>query len=163
VTKRHAATRRDLERLYRQRFAAFARVATAISGDPERGKDAVQAAFVAAVRGVDSFRGVATLEGWVWRILVREARRLVPRVESSLEEVSAEGQTNGSLDGSMAEIRTFIAALPPRQREAVFLRYFADLDYRTIARVLGIETGTVSATLNAAHQSLRERLEASAR
>jgi RNA polymerase sigma factor (sigma-70 family) len=49
--------------------------------------------------------------------------------------------------------------LPSRQREALFLRYYADLDYRTVAEVLGIEVGTVSATLNAAHQALRRRLE----
>ena len=46
-----------------------------------------------------------------------------------------------------------------RQRDALFLRYYADLDYRAIADVLRIEVGTVSATLSAAHQSLRKRLE----
>jgi DNA-directed RNA polymerase specialized sigma24 family protein len=41
----------------------------------------------------------------------------------------------------------------------VFLRYYADLEYRAIAHVLEIEPGTVAATLNAAHRALRERLE----
>ena len=58
---------------------------------------------------------------------------------------------------------TGIAMLPPRQREVVFLRYFADLDYRTIARVLDLELGTVSATLSTAHRALRTRLEATRR
>ena len=40
----------------------------------------------------------------------------------------------------------------------VFLRYFADLDYRSIARALDIEVGTVSATLHAAHATLRRSL-----
>jgi RNA polymerase sigma factor (sigma-70 family) len=52
-----------------------------------------------------------------------------------------------------------VAALPERQRDAIFLRYYADLEYRQIALVLGVEVGTVSATLAAAHQALRERLE----
>jgi RNA polymerase sigma-70 factor, ECF subfamily len=56
-------------------------------------------------------------------------------------------------------VRAWVAALPERQREAVFLRYYADLDYRTVANVLRIEVGTVSATLSAAHQTLRSRLE----
>ena len=60
-------------------------------------------------------------------------------------------------------MRRYIAALPVRQREAVFLRYFADLDYKTIARVLDLEPGTVSATLSAAHQTLRKRVEATLR
>ena len=49
----------------------------------------------------------------------------------------------------------WVAALPERQRLAVFLRYYADLDYRAIATALAIEPGTVSATLNSAHASLR--------
>ena len=49
----------------------------------------------------------------------------------------------------------WVAALPERQRLAVFLRYFADLDYRSIATALDIEVGTVSATLAAAHAALR--------
>ena len=42
----------------------------------------------------------------------------------------------------------------------LYLRYYADLDYRTIADVLEIQIGTVAATLSAAHQTLRKRLEA---
>jgi RNA polymerase sigma factor (sigma-70 family) len=52
-----------------------------------------------------------------------------------------------------------LARLPERQREAVFLRYYADLDYAAIAELLGITTGTVGATLNAAHGSLRQSIE----
>jgi RNA polymerase sigma factor (sigma-70 family) len=75
----------------------------------------------------------------------------------------AEPVSNGHAADESSEVRRWVAALPPRQREAVFLRYFADLDYRTIARVLGLEPGTVSATLSAAHQTLRKRLEATSR
>jgi len=52
-----------------------------------------------------------------------------------------------------------LAELPERQREAIFLRYYADLDYEAIAELLGISAGTVAATLHAAHSALRERLE----
>jgi DNA-directed RNA polymerase specialized sigma24 family protein len=41
----------------------------------------------------------------------------------------------------------------------LFLRYYADLEYRAIASVLGIRPGTVAATLNAAHQAIRAQLE----
>ena len=58
-----------------------------------------------------------------------------------------------------AELRAALALLPERQRTAVFLRYYADLDYAAIGEALGITTGTVAATLNAAHAALRTRLE----
>ena len=44
----------------------------------------------------------------------------------------------------------WVRNLPERQRVAVFLRYWADLDYRAIAEVLEVEVGTVSATLSSA-------------
>lgn len=162
VIPRGASTE-ELEQLYRSRFERFLRVATAITRDSDRGRDAVQAAFVSAIRGRRSFRGSGGgLDAWLWTIVLREARRLAGAERHlSLDQVGEEAQvaTNGSDGSDWDGIRRYIGALPQRQREAIFLRYFADLDYRTIARVLEVEPGTVSATLNAAHQTLRKRLE----
>ena len=58
-----------------------------------------------------------------------------------------------------SEVASWVQTLPERQRLAVFLRYWADLDYRAIAEVLEVELGTVSATLSAAHQSLRRSVQ----
>ena len=55
-------------------------------------------------------------------------------------------------------MRAAVAALPERQRLALFLRYYADLDYAGIAEALGISRGTVSATLHAAHTTLQTQL-----
>jgi RNA polymerase sigma factor (sigma-70 family) len=48
--------------------------------------------------------------------------------------------------------------LPERQRLALFLRYYADLDYATIAQALAISGGTVGATLNQAREALFQLL-----
>jgi RNA polymerase sigma factor (sigma-70 family) len=53
-----------------------------------------------------------------------------------------------------------IRMLPPRRRLVVFLRYFADLPYATIAEALQIDEGTVAATLAQARQTLAGILEA---
>ena len=155
---RKGATPAQLETLYRVRFEHFARVASAICSDVDLGRDAVQAAFVSAVRRRRSYRGEGSLEAWVWRIVVNEARRIGREPQLAQLESAAEGASNGQADDPL-DVRAWIAALPERQRDALFLRYYADLDYRAIADVLGIEVGTVSATLSAAHQSLRKRLE----
>jgi RNA polymerase sigma factor (sigma-70 family) len=156
--RRKGATPAQLEALYLERFEHFARVAAAICGDLDRGRDAVQAGFTAAVRERRSFRGTGSLEAWVWRIVVNEARRIArePQLEPLLPEDL--GSANGQPDEG-GGLRAHIAALPDRQREALFLRYYADLDYRTIAEVLGIEVGTVSATLSAAHRTLRRNIQ----
>jgi RNA polymerase sigma factor (sigma-70 family) len=153
------ATPAQLEALYRARFAHFVRVAVAICGS-DRGRDVVQNAFIAAIRHRRSFRGDAPLEAWVWRIVVNEARRaaLEPAAAAPGDEVESMNGHGGAEHDPLG-IRGWVAALPDRQREAIFLRYFADLDYATIAEALGIEIGTVSATLGAAHRSLRKNLQ----
>jgi len=40
----------------------------------------------------------------------------------------------------------------------LFLRYYADLDYRAIAEALDVKVGTVGSTLNQAQGALRMRL-----
>jgi RNA polymerase sigma-70 factor (ECF subfamily) len=155
--RRKGASPAQLEALYRDRFEHFARVASAICGDVDRGRDAVQAAFTTAVRERRSFRGSGPVEAWVWRIVVNEARRIAREPDEEPIDAAIPAAANGHV---RLELGALVAALPERQREALFLRYYADLDYRAIADVLGIEVGTVSATLSAAHQTLRKRLEA---
>ena len=155
---RRGVTPRELEALYRARFAHFVRVATAIARDPELGRDAVQNAFTTAVRRRRSFRGEGAVEAWVWRMVVNEARRLAATKPPGETGPTTPPSTNGHADDPLG-VRAWVASLPERQREAVFLRYYADLDYRTIAELLGIEVGTVAATLSAAHQNLRRKLK----
>lgn len=147
----------QLEELYRRRYAHFVRVATAITGDADSGRDAVQSGFAQAVRRRRSFRGTGPLEAWVWRIVVNEARR-VRRTEPPAAATSDPASSNGHASDDLG-VRAWIAALPERQRAAVFLRYYADLEYGAIAELLGVEVGTVSATLSAAHATLRKNAE----
>ncbi len=52
-----------------------------------------------------------------------------------------------------------LAALPPRRRAVVVLRYYEGLSEREIADLLGIAPGTVKSQCSAALRSLRERVE----
>jgi RNA polymerase sigma-70 factor (ECF subfamily) len=140
----------ELEALYRARFQEFCRVAAAIAGDRELGRDAVQDAFAHAVRRRRSYRGSGTLEAWVWRIVVNAARDARRR---SRQLPALEPATNGHVPGVPLDLLT------DRQREIVFLHYYADLDYAAIAEALEISPGTVGATLSAARRTLRSALE----
>jgi RNA polymerase sigma factor (sigma-70 family) len=145
----------ELEALYRARYRQFVRVATAIAGE-QKAHDVVQETFARAIRSSGSYRGEGTVEAWLWQVLINAARGArQSSVETSPldgEELPVGGNGHPSDD---RDIRAWIVSLPERQRLAVFLRYYADLDYRAISTALGIELGTVSATLSAAHTSLR--------
>jgi RNA polymerase sigma factor (sigma-70 family) len=145
----------EIEAVYRTRLGDFRRVAAAIVGDRDAARDAVQEAFAAAVRNRRSFRREGPLEAWLWKAVVNAARS---RRRAELRRPPLEPSRNGDEDGA-ERVRAALAALPERQRLVVFLRYYADLDYRTIAEVAGIAPGTVAAALNAARQRVRALLE----
>jgi RNA polymerase sigma factor (sigma-70 family) len=147
----------ELEALYRERYPVFLRVARATVRDDGAAADAVHDAFVQAVRNRRAFRGEGSLEAWVWRMVVnaaRKRRRDLP--EAALEPIET---VDVSRNGFGDPVRAAVGALPERQRLALFLRYYADLDYAAIAATLDITEGTVGATLHAAHAAVREALK----
>jgi RNA polymerase sigma-70 factor (ECF subfamily) len=149
-----------IEAVYNRDLAKLQRLATAIVGSREAGCDAVQDAFARAVHRRAEFRGDGRLEGWLWRIVVSSAREAAARV-SAARPAGADYPDAAALPADASdrsELRDLIASLPERQRLAIYLRYYADLDYRAIADALGISPGTVGAALNQARQNLRHLL-----
>ena len=146
----------ELESLYRSDFARFARVARAVTGDRDSALEAVQEGFADALRNSGQWQGRGPLAGWVWCCVLNRARKARSR---PTVELRANDSRNGSVETSDDELRLRLAMLPERQRLVVFMRYYADLEYSEIAAALGIQVGTVSATLHAAHAALRAALE----
>ena len=149
-----------IEQLYEERLPEFRRVAAAVVGDRELALDVVQDAFALAVRKREGFRGEGSLEAWLWRILVNTARTRRRRATPELAvEDALEPRPDGHGDALRDRVRNAVALLPERQRLVLFLRYYADLDYATIADTLSISQGTVGATLTAANARMHELLE----
>ena len=145
----------EIEALYRSSYAAYYRVALGMLRDREKAHDAVQEAFARAVRGQGSFRGSGSLRGWVWRSLTRVCLDELRTPEARVQPLRSVVQALQPDDS----IRAAVAALPERQRWTVFLRYYADLSYEEIGQVLGVERGTVAATLHAARKALLPAME----
>jgi RNA polymerase sigma factor (sigma-70 family) len=145
----------EIELVYRHRYPSFLRVAVAITGDERQGEDAVQDAFVGVVRSRRGLRRRSALEAFIWRAVVNAARdrRAFRSDREAVDRPAPE------LEAGDERVRAAIAALPERQRLALFLRYFADLDYREIARVMGVRPGTVAASLTAARAAVKAKLE----
>lgn len=156
-----------IEAVYAERFAQFHRVACGIIGDAELGRDAVQEAFARAIRRRGDYRGDGPLEGWLWRTVVNVARdhcRMHKGATPFAECPEPGSHTWPSRPGPLEDVvRDVVASLPERQRLVLYLRYYIDMPYVEIGTALGIRTGTVSATLNAAHHTLRVALEAARR
>jgi RNA polymerase sigma-70 factor (ECF subfamily) len=157
-SRRREATAAEIEEVYRARASEFLRVATAIAGGRERGRDAVQEALTRAFARRATFRGSGTVEAWLWKAVLNSARNARNRSPQLAEQPHTDAAAEEATDGRREAVRAAVAGLPERQRHALFLRYYADLDYEAIAAALGVRRGTVSATLNHAHQALRAAL-----
>jgi RNA polymerase sigma-70 factor, ECF subfamily len=159
VTKSRASLE-AIEAVYRSRAADFFRFALAQIRDPDRAREAVQEGFARAIRSRTTFTGSGLLDAWLARCVINAAHdlnRAASRMEVEAEDIGAESVT--APDEGDSIVRDAVLRLPQRQREALFLRYYLDLDYRAIAVALEVEVGTISATLHAAHHSLRDALQ----
>lgn len=150
------ATERDVEELYRSRHVVFRGALTGIVGSVEAGDDAMHEGFARALVNLEQFRGDGSLEAWVWRICVNEARaglrkRRIDRLDDDVQAASTPDRDPAVVDA--------IRRLSPRRRLIVFLRYYADLSYEEIAAATGMRMGTVAATLTKARAELYEMLE----
>src|SRR5437588_1659937 len=107
----------EVEAVYRRRYGKFLRVAVAILRDERLAEEAVHDAFVRALRHRSSFDERGSLEAWLWRIVVNEARRRRSRERaaplSSLtlpESVAVPATTNGHRDSGVVE--ALVVGLP---------------------------------------------------
>src|SRR4051794_6364922 len=149
----------EIESIYTARLREFQRVATAITGNRDLGCEAVQDGFAQAVHKRAEFRAEGALAGWLWQIVVSASHDARRRGRVRADPAHYEDQFGNDDVAESADhlyVRAVVARLPDRRRLALFLRYYADLDYSAIAEVLGIAPGTVAATLHQAHLKLRD-------
>jgi RNA polymerase sigma-70 factor (ECF subfamily) len=148
------------------------RLALALLGRRDDARDAAQEVFLRAFRGLRAFRFESRLSTWLHRLTVnvcRESRRKWwsearkrgrwMRLMAPLARPGASAREAEALEGRAGSL---VAALPPRQREVVVLRVFADLSVAETADVLGVPEGTVKSNFAKAIAALRARLEGEA-
>jgi RNA polymerase sigma factor (sigma-70 family) len=63
-------------------------------------------------------------------------------------------------DDSLRLLNLYIGALPARQKEILFLRFYEKLDYQKISEITGLEHQVLRNTLYRAIKTLREKLSA---
>jgi RNA polymerase sigma-70 factor (ECF subfamily) len=149
------------ELVSRHQAVAF-RVAYALCRDASDAEEAAQDGFVKAHRALPRFRPGAPLRPWLLTIVANEARnraRAAARRRRLAERAAAEPLPPApEIALPDPELRAAIARLPDRDREVVWLRYFAGLDEAETAAALGCRPGTVKSRTSRALARLREEL-----
>ncbi len=157
----------DFERLYAEHARGLLRFLVFRTGDEALAEDLVADTFervLSARRGFD--RRKASEKTWVYTIalnLLRDHLRSSRAGSRAFERVQAlpdEGLTSpiGDIDDRDA-LRRALANLSAEEREAVSLRYGADLTMPEIAKLTGQKLTTIEGRIYRALRKLKEELE----
>jgi RNA polymerase sigma factor (sigma-70 family) len=137
------------------------RVAFLILHDAAAAEDVVADTLITALERGASLRDAGTLRVWLLRIAANHAlqhrRRSIRIVQLDLlpERADVRDRTDAA---DRAALWQGVAALPPRTRAAIVLRYYADLSVVDVAAALGVSANTVKSQLQAGLQHLRSAL-----
>lgn len=138
-------------------------------GDETVAADVTQQVFLKVITAVAQFKGDAAFSTWLYRLVVNACQDAARRRKSAaiagdrswLEEFPSpcSHEDDYTRDQNARRVRDAVSALPPKLRIAVLLRYFDELSYEEMARVLHCSMGTVASRLSRGHKILAERLK----
>jgi RNA polymerase sigma factor (sigma-70 family) len=122
--------------------------------------DLVQTTLEIGARKLGDLRDPGAARSWLLTIQARESFRLRRRLSRlmHLNPAVAEMATTPGPDADAIAVRVALAALPPRARSAVVLRYLADLSVADVSRAMGISENTAKGHLKLGLARLREEL-----
>jgi RNA polymerase sigma factor (sigma-70 family) len=155
-----AADATGFRELYESQFAPLVRLAYVTTGSLPAAEDVVQEVFAEFFRLRES---VLSPVPYLRRAVVSRCTSWVRRrgVERRRQHAAAAWLPSADLPlgPEATAVRAALRRLRPRQRAAVFLRYYLDLPENDIAEALDCRPGTVKSLLSRALTALREHLD----
>ncbi len=155
---------REVTALYEAHALSLTRLAYVMLGDRPAAEDVVQEAFLGLYKRWSQLRDTAGAPGYLrtsvlngCRMVLRSRTRRDARTAGELPWESAEA--TALVSEEYRHLLRGIQALPPRQREALFLRYYLDLSEEETARSMGVRPGTVKSATSRALAALGQRMQ----
>jgi RNA polymerase sigma-70 factor (sigma-E family) len=156
---------RAVTELYASHYRALVRLASFLVRDTPTAEEVVQDAFVAMADGWQRLRDAEKALAYLRQAVVNRSRSVLRHrtvVDKNLQKAPPDmpSAEHGAL--VLLERSAVVAALrelPDRQREAIVLRYYADLSEAEIAATMGISRGAVKSHTARGMTALRTALE----
>lgn len=147
--------------------------------NPSTAEELAQEVFLRVYRSRETYEASAKFTTWLYRIATnlavnyaRDTRHERPELTVRLDEPDRETGTMPDLADDaltveeqivrrerLAAIRSKVNALPERQRMAVIMHKYQQMDYRQIADVLKLSESATKSLLFRAYETLREQLK----
>ena len=134
----------------------------------EDADDALQNTFINAWRGIKEFKSNSSLYTWLYAIATNEALIIInKRKKNSTESLDdLQGYFAGSIEGStwfdgdeaQVKLQNAILLLPEKQRIVFNLKYFDDLSYEEMSRILDTSVGALKASYHHAVKKIEKSL-----
>ena len=143
------------------RLSSLRRLAVVLCDDGQRADDLVQATLTKLYVHWGRVRAAAHPDAYARAVLVRESiheRRSVWAKRVSLSGGVPDAPAAAVDQDAVLDLRAAVAALPPRQRATLVLRYYCDLNVDQAAEVLGCSPGTVKSQTAKALEAVRRAL-----
>ena len=145
----------------RPHVPAMRRLAAAMSSAADC-DDVVQEALARAwTRRSDFDPARGSPRAWLLMLTSDRSRSLRRRLRRPIWVPTEPSALDNGPDSADLDLRSAVARLPPRQRQAVMLFYYASLTAEETAEVMGVSLGTVKSTLHDARKRLATILEVS--
>ena len=136
-------------------------IAYGILQDREEAEDVVQDSLVKAWKVRWRVRDPEKFPAWLSMIARHRAhdafrkRRSLPFTHETIETNQSNASDTVAMD---QQLHSALATLPELHRAALTLRYFEEMDYRSIENTLGLTNGSLRGILGRALASLRKQL-----
>jgi RNA polymerase sigma-70 factor (ECF subfamily) len=149
--------------LFERHHRTVYRFVYTMTADHARAEDVVQDTFVAAYRGLRTWRGQGRLTTWLYSIarnLLAKSLRKADTIEPVPEIADAARSPEGNvLDAEVASaIARALLTLDEDKRTAFALKVIEDLSYEEIAEITGSAPGKLKTDVFRAKERMRELL-----
>lgn len=148
----------EADRLIEAVWPRAFRIAHSVLRDHALAEDAAQEACAILFREVRRLRSAGAFGVWFYRIVVREAMALERR-RKSYEELPDVASPNTDAALMRIDVATSLAALTIAQRTCIALHFYAEMNSREIASILGMPDSSVRFHIMIGKRALRKMLE----
>jgi RNA polymerase sigma-70 factor (ECF subfamily) len=135
----------------------------------EDADDALQNTFINAWKNIGDFRSESSLYTWLYSIATNESLTIINKRKrneaASLDDISSyltnslEGSTWFDGDEAQVKLQNAILQLPEKQRIVFNLKYFDEMTYEDMSKVLKTSEGALKASYHHAVKKIEKYLE----